>query len=132
MNKIEIKNKKISKNKKFIGKLFFLKRHSNIFLILLNKNWKHIATLTGGNCKLGKNKKKKTSPFNLLNIVISLKTLLLKHNIKFLDFYLKQKFSRHIFSLRKMFKLNEIKISQYIFLLCKSYNLNRKRKVRRI
>jgi len=115
-----------------IGNLFFYKRHSNIFLILLNNNWKHIATLTAGNCKMGKNKKKKMSPFNMLNIVASLKKLLLKHSIKFLNFYLKQRFSRHFYNLKKMFRLNEVKVNRYIFLLCKSYGLNKKRKVRRI
>lgn len=114
------------------GKLLFYKRHSNIFLILLDNNWKHLATFTGGSCKLGKNKKKKTSPFNLLNLVAALKECLLKRNIKFLDFYLKQKFSRHLFNLKKMFRLNEIKITNYIFLLYKSYGLPRKRKVRRV
>lgn len=115
-----------------IGNLFFYKRHSNIFLILLNNNWKHIATLTAGNRKMGKNKKKKMSPFNMLNIVASLKKLLLKHSIKFLNFYLKQRFSRHFYNLKKMFRLNEVKVNRYIFLLCKSYGLNKKRKVRRI
>jgi ribosomal protein S11 len=126
-NLINLKNKNL-----IIGNLFFYKRHSNIFLILLNNHWKHIATLTGGNCQMGKNKKKKTSPFNMLNIVAALKKLLLKHNIKLLNFYLKQRFSRHFYNLRKMFRLNEVKVNRYIFLLCKSYGLNKKRKVRRI
>ena len=72
------------------------------------------------------------SPFNMLNIVAALKKLLLKHSIKFLNFYLKQRFSRHFYNLKKMFRLNEVKVSRYIFLLCKSYGLNKKRKVRRI
>jgi hypothetical protein len=126
-NLINLKDKNL-----IIGNLFFYKRHSNIFLILLNNHWKHIATLTGGNCQMGKNKKKKTSPFNMLNIVAALKKLLLKHNIKLLNFYLKQRFSRHFYNLRKMFRLNEVKVNRYIFLLCKSYGLNKKRKVRRI
>jgi ribosomal protein S11 len=120
------------KNKRFVGSLFFFKRYSNIFLILSNYKRKHIITLTSGNCKLGKNKKKKISPFNMLNIVVSLKNALLKNNIKYLNLYLKQHFSRHFFNLRKMFKLNEIKIDKYIFLLYKSYGLSKKRKVRRI
>src|SRR3954468_15486737 len=105
-NLINLKNKNL-----IIGNLFFYKRHSNIFLILLNNHWKHIATLTGGNCQMGKNKKKKTSPFNMLNIVAALKKLLLKHNIKLLNFYLKQRFSRHFYNLRKMFRLNEVKVN---------------------
>jgi hypothetical protein len=127
-------NKSILKKKdmKFVGSLFFFKRHSNIFLVLSNYKRKHIITLTAGNCQLGKNKKKKTSPFNMLGLVISLKEHLIKNNIKFLIFYFKQRFSRHFFSLRKMFKLNEIKIYQYIFLLYKSYSLSKKRTVRRI
>jgi hypothetical protein len=119
-------------DKKFVGNLFFFKRHSNIFLVLSNYKKKHIITLTSGSCKLGKNKKKKISPFNMLNLVLSLKEHILKNNIKFLNFYFKQRFSRHFFNLRKMFKLNDIKIYKYIFLLYKSYGLNRKRKVRRI
>ena len=121
-----------NKDKKFVGNLFFLKKYSNIFLVLSNYKRKHIITLTSGSCKLGKNKKKKISPFNMLNLVVALKASLLKNNIKFLNFYLKQRFSRHFFNLRKMFKLNEIKVNKYIFLLYKSYSLNKKRKVRRI
>jgi len=68
----------------------------------------------------------------MLNLVVSLKEHIIKNNIKFLIFYLKQRFSRHFFSLRKIFKLNEIKVYQYIFLLYKSYSLSKKRKVRRI
>jgi len=117
---------------KFVGGLFFFKRHSNIFLVLSNYKRQHIVTLTAGNCQLGKNKKKKISPFNMLNLVVSLKEHIIKNNIKFLIFYLKQRFSRHFFSLRKIFKLNEIKVYQYIFLLYKSYSLSKKRKVRRI
>jgi hypothetical protein len=128
LNKIKLKNKDI----KFVGNLFFLKKYSNIFLVLSNYKRKHIITLTSGSCKLGKNKKKKISPFNMLNLVVALKASLLKNNIKFLNFYLKQRFSRHFFNLRKMFKLNEIKVSKYIFLLYKSYSLNKKRKIRRI
>ena len=140
MNKLLINMKKKNFNtkivnkldRKFLGNLYFFKRYSNIFVILLDYNRKHIATLTGGNCKLGKNKKNKISPFNMLNIVVSLKELLLKHNIKLLNIYLKQRFSRHLFSLKKMFKLNEVKINKYIFLLYKSYGLTRKRSIRRI
>lgn len=128
MNIVKLKNK----DKKFVGNLFFLKKYSNIFLVLSNYKRKHIITLTSGSCKLGKNKKKKISPFNMLNLVVALKASLLKNNIKFLNFYLKQRFSRHFFNLRKMFKLNEIKVYKYIFLLYKSYSLNKKRKVRRI
>jgi hypothetical protein len=128
LNIIKLKNK----DKKFVGNLFFLKKYSNIFLVLSNYKRKHIITLTSGSCKLGKNKKKKISPFNMLNLVVALKASLLKNNIKFLNFYLKQRFSRHFFNLRKMFKLNEIKVHKYIFLLYKSYSLNKKRKVRRI
>jgi len=128
LNIVKLKNK----DKKFVGNLFFLKKYSNIFLVLSNYKRKHIITLTSGSCKLGKNKKKKISPFNMLNLVVALKASLLKNNIKFLNFYLKQRFSRHFFNLRKMFKLNEIKVNKYIFLLYKSYSLNKKRKVRRI
>ena len=121
-----------SKDKKYIGRLYFFRKYSNIFLVLSNYKQKHIITLTSGSCQLGKNKKKKISPFNLLNLVKSLKEHLLKNNIKFLKLYLKQRFSRHFFNLRKMFKLNEIKVYNYTFLLYKSYSLNKKRKVRRI
>jgi hypothetical protein len=120
------------KEKKFVGNLFFFKRYSNIFLVLSNYKRKHIITLTSGSCKLGKNKKKKISPFNMLNLVVSLKTYIIKNNIKYLNLYLRQRFSRHFFNLRKMFKLNEIKIYNYIFLLYKSYGIGKKRKVRRI
>jgi hypothetical protein len=126
------KNKLKKKDMKFVGSLFFFKRHSNIFLVLSNYKRQHIITLTAGNCQLGKKKKKKTSPFNMLGLVVRLKEHIIKNNIKFLTFYFKQRFSRHFFSLRKMFKLNEIKVYQYIFLLYKSYSLSKKRKVRRI
>jgi len=48
---------------KFVGGLFFFKRHSNIFLVLSNYKRQHIVTLTAGNCQLGKNKKKKNISF---------------------------------------------------------------------
>lgn len=115
-----------------MGNLFFFKKSSNIFLVLSDSNMKHIATFTGGSCQLGKNKKKKISPFNMLNLAKKLKIKLLTHNIKFLHFYLKQRFSRHFFNLKKAFKLNEIKVKGYTFLLYKSYSISRGRSVRRI
>jgi hypothetical protein len=119
-------------SKKSLGGLLFLKKHSNIFLVLSNYKKKHIITLTAGNCKLGKNKKKKISPFNVLSLVLELKAHMFKHNMKFLNFYFKQRFSRYFFNLRKVLKLNEIKINKYIFLVYKSHGLIRKRKIRRI
>jgi len=68
----------------------------------------------------------------MLNLVKSLKEHLVKNNIKFLKIYLRQRFSRHFFNLKKMFRLNEIKVHRYTFLLYKSFGLNKKRKVRRI
>jgi len=49
--------------------LLFFKRHSNIFLVLSKKNWKHITTLTGGNCLLGKKKKEKKAVHNILLMI---------------------------------------------------------------
>jgi len=119
-------------NPESIGNLFFFKRHSNIFLILSNNKMKHLITFTGGSSQLGKNKKKKISPFNMLNLIKNLKAALLKNNIKVLNFYFKQRFSRHFFNLRKMFKLNEIKVLNYTFLLYKSYSVRKTRNIRRI
>lgn len=137
-----IKNKKVLKSKfnkaniknndKYLGNLLFFKRYSNLFLVLTNNKMKHLKTITSGLCKVGKNKKKKISPFNMLNLVMYLKSQLLKNDIRFLNFFLKQRFSRHFFSLKKMFKLNDIKVSKYIFLLYKSHSLSKKRSIRRI
>jgi hypothetical protein len=134
MCRILINKEKANKeyDSKFIGNLFFFKRHSNIFLVLSNDKMRHIATFTSGSSQLGKNKKKKISPFNMLNLVKNLKASLLKNDIKFLNFFLKQRFSRHFFNLRKMFKLNEIKVNNYIFLLYKAYSSSKKRSIRRI
>jgi ribosomal protein S11 len=133
MNKIFNKKKRgFLKVSKFLGNLYFFKRHSNIFLVLSNYKKKHLFTLTSGNCGLGKNKKKKVSPFNMLNLVVCLKKKLLHYNIKFINILIKQQVSRYFFSLKKLLKLNEIKINKYIFLLYKSYSVKKHKTVRRI
>lgn len=119
-------------NLQFTGNLFFFKRHSNLFLVLSNNKMKHLITVTSGLSKLGKNKKKKISPFNMLGLVTFLKSHLVKNDIRFLNFYFKQRFSRHFFNLKKMLRFSGIKVSKYIFLLYKSYGLSKKRSIRRI
>jgi len=122
----------MNKKDKNLGFILFLKKHSNIFIVLLNYKKKHIITLTSGFCKLGKTKKQKTSTFNMLNFILNLKKYLLKFNIKYLIFYLKQRFTSHFYNLKKMFKLHDIIIKKYIFLLHKPHSTLRGKKLRRI
>jgi hypothetical protein len=67
-----------------IANLLFFKRHSNLFLVLLDSRNKHVITLTSGLCKLGKTKKQKITPHGLPKIITTLIKYLVLYRVKFL------------------------------------------------
>jgi len=132
-----IYKKKFKKFKRFdfsktLGHLLLFRRHSNIFLVLLNNNKKHISTFTSGNCFLGKKKKNKLAVHNMPKIINKLLLCFIKHNIKHLYLYVRHRLGGHFFNLKKLLKKNNIWILRYIYILNKSHGFIRGRKLRRI
>lgn len=118
--------------RKFFGNLLYFKRHSNLFLVLLDRKFKHVITLTAGSCKLGRTKKQKVAPLNVITMIKKLKTYLDLYNVKFVDLAIRQKMSFHFQNLRKLLKLFNIRVSNYVFILNKPHSKKRGRKLRRI
>ena len=112
--------------------VLFFKRHSNLFLVLLDRRKRHVVTLTSGSCKLGKTKKQKISALNIGGLVKHLKVYLEKYKIKYVKLSLKQRIPFYYFNLKKMFKFHNIRIIWFRFLLCKKHGIKRGKNLRRI
>jgi hypothetical protein len=133
INKLRIiRLKRRLKILKEYGSLIFFKKHSNLFFVLLNWKKKHLLTLTSGNCHLGKNKKQKLAPLNLTIIIQKLKKMLEIYNIKFLTFYMRQRIAFFFNKLKKLFKLHNIMITNYKFILQRLHGKKKGRNLRRI
>jgi hypothetical protein len=101
------------KRKKFIfykniGNLLFFKKHSNLFIVLLDSRKKHLITLTSGLSKLNRTKKQKISPYNMINLINILNSTFKKYKIKFINFLIRQRISSYFFHFKKLLKLNNI------------------------
>ena len=118
--------------KKRVANLLFFRRHSNIFLVLLDSKYKHVVTLTSGTCKLGKTKKEKKSAHNLSNFIDYLLNYFNKFKIKYVKIIVRQKLTSHFYNLQKLLKLNNITIKSYKYLLKNPHGIIRGRKKRRI
>jgi hypothetical protein len=70
-----------------IARLYFFKRHSNLFFVLLDLKKKHIVTITSGFSKVGRTKKQKKSIYNLSLIIDFLCRYLTLYKIRLLKFY---------------------------------------------
>lgn len=128
-----LKQKKLFNFKKFTANILFFKRHSNLFFVLLDTSLRHVATLTSGSCKLGKNKKQKIAALNMQGLVQTFKlNYANKYNIKFLNIYLKQRISYFFFKLRKLLNMYNLPIVKFHYILCKPHSIIRGRKIRRI
>jgi ribosomal protein S11 len=114
------------------GNILFFKRHSNLFIVLTDSRRNHVITLTSGVCKLGKTKKQKVAPLNMLIMIQKLKIYLNKYRIRFVNFFIKQNISFYFFNLKKLFKMYNILINEYIYILCIPHRTRRGRKLRRI
>lgn len=123
-------NKFIFKNG--VGNILFFKRHSNLFLVFLDSNKKHIVTLTSGFCKVGKTKKQKVSPLNLGILVQKLKTYLTLYKVKSVILSFRQKITFFFRKLGSLFKYHNINISGYHFILCRTHGRIRGRNPRRV
>lgn len=117
---------------KSIGNLLFFKRHSNLFIVLTDSKLKHVVTLTSGSCKLGKTKKQKVAPLNMLIMIKKLKIYLDKYRISFVKLSIRQKLSFYFFNLKKLFKMYNILVKEYIYILSIPHSKKRGRKLRRI
>jgi hypothetical protein len=118
--------------KQKIGRLLFFKRHSNLFLVLLDSTHKHVITLTSGSCKLGKTKKQKISAYGLSKMITVLLKYLNKYKIKYIKFLIRQKLTSHFYNIQKLLKLNNKFIKDYKFILKRPHSIIRGRKKRRI
>jgi hypothetical protein len=112
--------------------LLLFKRHSNIFLVLSEKNFKHIKTLTSGYCKMGKKKKEKMAVHNQILMVKTLLEILKASKIDFLHLYVRQKFNSHFFNLCRLLRRNRIRIIKFFFILKIPHGFIKGRKLRRI
>jgi hypothetical protein len=81
---------------------------------------------------LGKNKKQKLAPLNLTIIIQKLKKMLEIYNIKFLTFYMRQRIAFFFNKLKKLFKLHNIMITNYKFILQRLHGKKKGRNLRRI
>jgi hypothetical protein len=126
------KNKKKKENFNSYLNLLLFKRHSNIFLVLSQKNFKHIKTLTAGFCKMGKKKKEKMAVHNLSLMVKVLLEILEKFKINFLHLYIRQRYNSHFFNLCRILRKNNIKIIKFFFILKIPHGFRKGRKLRRI
>jgi hypothetical protein len=115
-----------------IGHLLYFRRHSNIFVVLLNYKRKHVVTLTSGSCQLGKKKKEKLAVHKIPLLVTKLLEYLHKGNITALYFYVRHRLSGHFFSLRWLLMKNNIYIKSLNYILKKPHGFFKKRKLRRI
>ena len=112
--------------------LLLFKRHSNIFLVLSEKDFKHIKTLTAGYCKMGKKKKEKMAVHNLALMIKVLLDILKESKIKFLHLYIRQRHNSHFFNLCRMLRKNNIRILKFFFILKIPHGFRKGRKLRRI
>lgn len=112
--------------------LLLFKRHSNIFLVLSEKNFKHIKTLTGGYCKMGKKKKEKMAVHNLSLMVKVLLDILKESKISYLHLYIRQRYNSHFFNLCRILRKNQVKIIKFFFILNIRHGYRKGRKLRRI
>jgi hypothetical protein len=103
---INFKKKKYIFNN--IGHLLFFRRHSNIFLVLLNNKKQHIVTLTAGSCLLGKKKKDKLAVHQMPKMINKLLLYFTKYNIKHIYLYVRHRLSGHFFNLKKLLMKNNI------------------------
>src|SRR6185436_13975647 len=97
--------------------LLLFKRHSNIFLVLSEKNFKHIKTLTAGFCKMGKKKKEKMAVHNLSLMIKILLDILKELKISYLHLYIRQKYNSHFFNLCRILRKNNVKVIKFFFIL---------------
>ena len=112
--------------------LLLFKRHSNIFLVLSEKNFKHVKTLTAGYCKMGKKKKEKMAVHNLALMVKVLLEILNKFKINFLHLYIRQRYNSHFFNLCRILRKNNIRIIKFFFILKIPHGFRKGKKLRRI
>lgn len=118
--------------KKGVGNILFFKRHSNLFLVFLDSNKKHIVTLTSGFCKVGTTKKQKVSPLNMGILIQKLKTYMILYKVKSLILSLRQKLTYLFKKLGKLFKYHQINIIGYHYILRKSHGIMKGRNPRRV
>jgi ribosomal protein S11 len=115
-----------------IGHVLFFQKHSNVFLVLKTEKKKHVITLTGGSCQLGKTKKQKISPFNINIMIKRLKEYCKLYNVYRIKFFLRSAINKHYYNIIKYLSLYDIKIMEIGYVLHLPHNGMRIRKLRRI
>ena len=112
--------------------LLLFKRHSNIFLVLSEKNFKHIKTLTAGFCKMGKKKKEKMAVHNFTLMVKILLDILKESKISYLHLYIRQRYNSHFFNLCRILRKNNVRVINFFLILKIPHGYRKGRKLRRI
>jgi ribosomal protein S11 len=115
-----------------IGHVLFFQKHSNVFLVLKTEKKKHVITLTGGSCKMGRTKKQKISPFNINIMIKQLKDYCKLYNVYRIRFFFKSSINRHYYNIIKYLSIYNIKIMEIGYVLHLPHNGMRGRKLRRI
>ena len=121
---------KTEKKFKYTGNLLLFKRHSNIFLVLLNNKNRHLITLTAGNCLLGNRKKDKMAVHNMPKMINKLLLYMNRFKIKFINIFIRQRVSGHFFNLQKLLRKNNITLLRFKFILKRPHGFLRGRKLR--
>lgn len=114
------------------GNLLYFKKYSNLFLVLLDRRERHVLTLTSGFCKSGRTRKQKVAPLNVIIMIKKLKTYLDSYNVKFVCLTIRQRMTYHFHNLKRLLKLFNIKIVNFVFTLKKPHSKKRGRKPKRI
>lgn len=112
--------------------LVYKKKHSNLFLTLMDLKKKVIVCKTSGIVKVGDKKKQKISPQSIELIVNKLISYLQLYAITTVIVLLKVKPTVHVFNLVRELTRNGIKIESFIDKKRKAHNGQRGRNLRRI
>lgn len=115
-----------------IASLLYFKKHSNIFLVLSADDNQHVITLTSGNCRIGRTRKQKISPYNIYLLIEELNRYFILYRIRKIKFMLKTKISSHFYNIIKYLEYYKIKINECNFILHHPHNGTRGRNSRRV
>ncbi len=114
------------------ARLLFFRSRSNFFLVLSDSNNNCVFSCSSGIAKLGDNKKQKVSAQNVWKFISFFKPFFVLYKIKFINFYLRCRKSKHLFQLFNYLEMIGIEIVSFERILNRPHNGIRPRKLRRV
>ena len=133
-----VKKRNIKKKYKFffsknrLAYLVFNRSFSNIFITLLDLNFKVIKCISSGICDVGSQKKIKKAAQTVENIIETFLNIFELYNIKLFNIILKVKFSGHVVLLVKELTDRGFFIKRFINRIKIAHNGMRGKKLRRV